>query len=65
MVSHGDRRENNRLSDLGVPDDPNLEARARWSPLGKAYPSIGLAVARGDMTTEDAIAAYRRLAEPQ
>jgi hypothetical protein len=38
-----------------TPDDPY------WSPQGKAYAIIGQAVARGDITTEDAIAAYRRL----
>jgi hypothetical protein len=39
-----------------TPEDPY------WSAQGKAYASIGRAVARGDMTTEDAIAAYGRLA---
>ena len=39
-----------------TPDDPY------WSAAGKAYASIGQAVVRGDMTTEEAIAAYRRLA---
>ncbi len=33
-----------------------------WSALGKAYASIEEAAARGEITPEDAIAAYRRLA---
>ncbi len=33
-----------------------------WSADGKAYASIEAAAARGDITPEDAIAAYRRLA---
>jgi hypothetical protein len=39
-----------------TPDNPY------WSPQGKAYASIAEARARGDITPEDAIAAYRRLA---
>ena len=39
-----------------TPDDPY------WSADGKAYASIEAAAARGDITPEDAIAAYRRLA---
>jgi hypothetical protein len=39
-----------------TPDDPY------WSPQGKAYASIERAAARGEMTPEEAIAAYRRLA---
>jgi len=39
-----------------TPDDPY------WSPQGKVYASIINAVARGEMTPEEAIAAYRRLA---
>jgi hypothetical protein len=37
-----------------TPDDPH------WLADGKAYASIETAVARGDMTTADAIAAYLR-----
>jgi hypothetical protein len=33
-----------------------------WSADGKAYANIGQAAARGEITSEDAIAAYRRLA---
>lgn len=39
-----------------TPDDPY------WSADGKAYANIGQAAARGDITPEEAIAAYRRLA---
>ena len=39
-----------------TPDDPY------WSPQGKAYASIKGSAARGEITPEDAIAAYRRLA---
>jgi hypothetical protein len=39
-----------------TPDDPY------WSANGKAYASIEEAAARGEITPEDAIAAYRRLA---
>ena len=39
-----------------TPDDPY------WSPQGKAYASIERAAARGEITPEEAIAAYRRLA---
>ena len=39
-----------------TPDDPY------WSPQGKAYARIDEARARGDISPEDAIAAYRRLA---
>ena len=39
-----------------TPDDPY------WSADGKAYASIEEAAARGEITPEDAIAAYRRLA---
>jgi hypothetical protein len=39
-----------------TPDDPY------WSPQGKAYASIEKAAARGEITPEEAIAAYRRLA---
>jgi hypothetical protein len=38
-----------------TPDDPY------WSPQGKAYASIERAAARGEITPEEAIAAYRRL----
>lgn len=38
-----------------TPDDPY------WSPLGKAYASIKEAAAQGEITSEEAIAAYRRL----
>jgi hypothetical protein len=41
-----------------TPDDPN------WSPQGKAYASIEEAAARGEITPEEAIAAYRRLRMP-
>jgi hypothetical protein len=40
-----------------TPDDPY------WSPQGKAYASIKEAAAQGEITPEDAIAAYRRLAD--
>jgi len=40
-----------------TPDDPY------WSPQGKAYASIAETRARGEITPEDAIAAYRRLAD--
>jgi hypothetical protein len=33
-----------------------------WSPQGKAYASIERAAARGEITPEEAIAAYQRLA---
>jgi hypothetical protein len=46
----------NKHPHTATPEDPY------WSAQGKAYASIGRAVARGDMTTEDAIAAYGRLA---
>jgi hypothetical protein len=39
-----------------TPDDPY------WSPQGKAYASIKQAAARGEISPEDAIAAYRHLA---
>jgi hypothetical protein len=39
-----------------TPDDPY------WSANGKAYAGIKEAAARGEITPEDAIAAYRRLA---
>jgi hypothetical protein len=39
-----------------TPDDPY------WSANGKAYASIEQAAARGEITPEEAIAAYRRLA---
>lgn len=39
-----------------TPDDPY------WSANGKAYAGISQAVARGDMTSEEAIAAYRAAA---
>jgi len=39
-----------------TPDDPY------WSPQGKAYASIERAAARGDITSQEAIAAYRCLA---
>jgi hypothetical protein len=39
-----------------TPDDPY------WSASGKAYASIEEAAARGEITPEEAIAAYRRLA---
>ena len=42
-----------------TPDNPY------WSPQGKAYTSIEWAAARGEITPEEAIAAYRRLATPQ
>jgi hypothetical protein len=38
-----------------TPDDPY------WSPQGKVYASIERAAARGEITSQDAIAAYRRL----
>jgi hypothetical protein len=38
-----------------TPDDPY------WSPQRKAYASIERAAARGEITPEEAIAAYRRL----
>ena len=38
-----------------TPDDPY------WSAVGKEYARIRAAVARGEMTSEEAIAAYRRL----
>jgi hypothetical protein len=41
---------------MATPDDPY------WSPQGKAYASIERAAARGEISPEDAIAAYRRLA---
>jgi len=41
-----------------TPDDPY------WSANGKAYASIKEAAARGEITPEEAIAAYRRLATP-
>jgi hypothetical protein len=41
-----------------TPDDPY------WSAHGKAYASIEEAAARGELTPDAAIAAYRRLAEP-
>jgi hypothetical protein len=41
-----------------TPDDPH------WSAYGKAYASIGRAAARGELTPEAAIDAYRRLAKP-
>jgi hypothetical protein len=40
-----------------TPDDPY------WSPQGKAHASIGSAVARGEMTSKAAIAAYLELAQ--
>lgn len=39
-----------------TPDDPY------WSPQGKAYARIDEARARGEISPEEAIAAYRRLA---
>lgn len=39
-----------------TPDDPH------WSPHGKVYASIKEAAARGEISPEDAIAGYRRLA---
>ena len=41
-----------------TPDDPH------WSAHGKAYAGIEEAAARGELTPEAAIAAYRRLAVP-
>jgi hypothetical protein len=41
-----------------TPDDPH------WSPHGKAYAGIEDAVARGELSPEAAIDAYRRLAKP-
>jgi len=41
-----------------TPDDPH------WSADGKAYASIGRAAARGELTPEVVIDAYRRLAKP-
>jgi hypothetical protein len=41
-----------------TPDDPY------WSAQGKAYASIEEAAARGELTPEAAILAYRRLAKP-
>ena len=38
-----------------TPDDPH------WSAQGKAYARINAAVARGEITPQEAIAAYRRL----
>jgi hypothetical protein len=43
-------------SHTATPDDPY------WSPQGKAYASIEEAAARGEISPEDAIAAYGRLA---
>jgi hypothetical protein len=40
-----------------TPDDPY------WSPQGKAYASIKEAAAQGEITPEEAIAAYRHLAD--
>lgn len=42
-----------------TPDDPY------WSANGKAYASIERAAARGEITPEEAIFAYRRLAAPR
>ncbi len=42
-----------------TPDDPY------WSSQGKAYASIQRAAARDEITPEEAIAAYRRLAVPK
>jgi hypothetical protein len=42
-----------------TPDNPY------WSPQGKAYANIERAAARGEITPEEAVAAYRRLAAPQ
>ncbi len=42
---------------------PLLEFNPYWSAQGKAYASIEEAAARGEITPEDAIAAYRRLAD--
>jgi hypothetical protein len=41
-----------------TPDDPH------WSAQGKAYARINAAVARGEITPQEAIAAYRRLCMP-
>ena len=41
-----------------TPDDPH------WSVHGKAYAGIEEAAARGELTPEAAIVAYRRLAKP-
>lgn len=41
-----------------TPDDPH------WSAHGKAYAGIEEAAARGELTPEEAIVAYRRLAVP-
>ena len=41
-----------------TPDDPY------WSAHGKAYASIEEAATRGELTPEEAIVAYRRLAVP-
>jgi hypothetical protein len=41
-----------------TPDDPY------WSDHGKAYAGIEEAAARGELTPDEAIAAYRRLAKP-
>ena len=41
-----------------TPDDPY------WSAHGKAYAGIEEAAARGELTPEEAIVAYRRLALP-
>jgi hypothetical protein len=41
-----------------TPDDPH------WSVHGKAYASIEEAAARGELTPDAAIVAYRRLARP-
>jgi hypothetical protein len=43
---------------MATPDDPY------WSAHGKAYASIEEAVARGELTPEAAIVAYRRGARP-
>ena len=43
-------------SHTATPNDPH------WSAHGKAYASIGEAAARGELTPEAAIVAYRRLA---
>jgi hypothetical protein len=45
-------------SHTATPDDPY------WSAHGKAYASIEEAAARGELTPEAAIVAYRRLAIP-
>ena len=46
------------IAHTATPDDPH------WSVHGKAYAVIEEAAARGELTPEAAIVAYRRLAKP-